>query len=68
MDITLKSTFDKKEVDKLCSQIKQREGEISMLRTAIKHYMNLCRHPGMRSYKEIDGSSGCHCSICGYSN
>lgn len=68
MEINLKSEFDSKEIDNLERQIKQRQGEIEMLRSAIKHYRNLCKHEGMQSYRDYDGGSSSHCYKCGYGN
>lgn len=57
----------KTEVDKLANQIRQRESEIKLLRTAIQHYQNQCDHVGQKTgYNERDGGWGSPCPTCGY--
>lgn len=67
MEILLKSKFDAEEVKKFQAAITQRQSEIEMLRSAIRHYQKLCPHPNMHTYREIDGGRGGRCYVCGYS-
>lgn len=58
----------KEELKKLREEVIIREGELKMLRTAIKHYQSQCDHKGQKTgHNERDGSWGSPCPTCGYS-
>ncbi len=67
MELSLKSEFDLKEIEKHQAAIKVKQSEIKIHQAAIRHYQNLCGHPNMQAYRDYGGGTSGYCSKCGYS-